>query len=207
MPTRTDQINDMLAALFPSRAMARLVIFFFVHSTERIHLRELRRRTALPSASLQRELRRLAGIGALRREDEGGRAYFFADRLHPAWRAWALLLRSAAAPEEVLREALAVAPGLIAAFIYGSSAHGGRDSRSDIDLFLLVEDPQAIGGVRERLSEVEFLLERPLDVVEYTPDLMRARLQGGNRFLQHVLAGPKLWIVGEPDAVPLPATA
>src|SRR5687767_138163 len=71
--------KSSLAALFPSMAMARLVIFFAVHPGARYHVRELSRLTGLSSASLQHELKRLAHMGALVREDEGARAYYRAD--------------------------------------------------------------------------------------------------------------------------------
>src|SRR5690606_42157871 len=109
MSNRTAASESTLASLFPSMAMARLVVFFAVHPSKRFHLRDLKRRTRLPSASLQRELRRLVSSGAIERADaEAGdkRVYFAANEGHDAWRAWTLLLRSVAAPADVLREAL-----------------------------------------------------------------------------------------------------
>jgi hypothetical protein len=91
------------ASLFPSMAMARLVVFFAVHPGQRFYLRDLGRRTRLSSASLQRELQRLVDAGAIeRRNGDAGdrRVYFAANEEHDAWRGWTLLLRSVAEPAD-----------------------------------------------------------------------------------------------------------
>lgn len=195
-----DGFRSTLSALFPSMAMARLVVFFAVHPGERFHLRALSRRTRIASASLQRELQRLVDMGALVRTEEQGRVYFSADEAHSAWRGWALLLRSSAAPEDVLREALVDAAGVTAAFVYGSTARGDARPESDIDVFLLLNDGAAAVPTRRTLSEAELLVGRPLDVVEYTPEVARERARSGNPFLKRVSIEPKAWLFGEPEA-------
>lgn len=202
MPIRITSSDSTLASLFPSMAMARLVVFFAVHPGERFHLRELKRRAQLSSASLQRELHRLVASGALLREEgEDARVYFTANEVHDAWRAWVLLLRSVAAPEDVLREALVNAPGLEGAFVYGSTVRGNTRPDSDIDLFLIVRDEAPARARRRQISEAEFLIGRPLDVVEYSAATARQRARSGNPFLSRVLAEPKTWVYGSPEAL------
>ncbi|MDQ3605708.1 MAG: nucleotidyltransferase domain-containing protein [Gemmatimonadota bacterium] len=184
--------------------MARLVVFFAVHPAQRFHLRELKRRSLLSSASLQRELRRLVESGAIeRRKDDGGdnRVYFAANEGHDAWRAWTLLLRSVAAPSDVLREALVDAPGIEGAFIYGSTVRGNTRPESDVDVFLIVREGQPTRACRRRLSETEFLIGKPLDVVEYSARMAQQRASSGSSFLSRVLAEPKTWVYGGPEAL------
>ena len=197
MDTSAAESPSSLAALFPSLAMARLVIFFAVRPGGRFHLRELMRRTCLSNASLQREMRRLVAVGAVVRHEDGGRVYFSADEAHDAWRGWILLLRSAAAPSDVLREALVDAQGLTGAFVFGSAARGDGRSDSDVDLFLLVDDEARIDPVRRQLGEAELLIGKPLDVVEYTTADARRRAGSGNAFLTRVLREPRRWIYGD----------
>lgn len=184
-------------------AMARLVVFFAVHPGQRFHLRDLSRRTRLPSASLQRELRRLVHIGAIERTTgtDDKRVYFAANEGHDAWRGWTLLLRSVASPADVLREALVDAPGIEGAFVYGSTVRGDSRPMSDIDLFLIIEDGEAAQARRRQLTETEFLIGKPLDVVEYSASLAQSRASAGNPFLQRVLSEPKTWVYGGPDAL------
>ena len=204
MSKRATASESALASLFPSMAMARLVVFFAIRPSQRFHLRDLKRRTRLSSASLQRELQRLVDLGAIHRGagDAGDRrVYFTANEGHDAWRAWTLLLRSGAAPADVLREALVDAPGVEAAFVYGSAARGDPRPESDIDLFLIVDDGQPSKARRRQLSETEFLIGRPLDVVEYDARVAQERADAGNPFLRRVLSQPKTWVYGGPDAL------
>ncbi len=206
MIQRSSPNKSSLAALFPSMAMARLVIFFAVHPGGRYHVRELSRLTQLSSASLQHELRRLMQMGALRREDENGRAYYRADEVHPVWHAWFLLLRASAHPIDVLREALVDAPGLDAAFIFGSTARGETRAGSDIDVFLIGSDEGRTEAVR-RLVEAEFLIGREVDVIGYDLTELSARLRSNNGFIRRVLAEPKEWVRGGFDLTELAEAA
>ncbi len=197
MPKRPSASTPSLATLFPSMAMARLVVFFAVHPGERFHLRELQRRTRLCSASLQRELQKLAEMGAVYREEEEGRVYFSANEEHGAWRAWTLLLRSAADPADVLREALVDAQGVEVAFVYGSAVRGDERTDSDVDVFLILDSESNPARFRRQLSNAELLIGKPLDVIEYTTVATRERALSGNPFLARVLAEPKAWLRGD----------
>ncbi|CAA9363717.1 MAG: hypothetical protein AVDCRST_MAG68-4667 [uncultured Gemmatimonadetes bacterium] len=207
MHTKFSGTESSLAALFHSKAMARLVVFFAVHPGQRFHLRDLMRRTRLSSASLQREMQSLLDIRAVRREEEEGRVYFSAVEEHDAWRAWMLLLRSAAAPADVLREALVDAAGVEAAFVYGSIARGDARTDSDVDLFLLLEHEDHPAQFRRQLSDAEFLIGRTLDVIEYTVAAARERARSGNPFLRRVLAEPKTWLRGDDQTLSRLVTA
>lgn len=196
--------RSTLASLFPSLAMARLVLFFILRSGQRFHLRELMRLTGLPSASVQAELRRLTDMGVLTRVREGRLAVYAADEAHPAWRAWMLLVRSCARPSDVLREALNGAAGLEQAFVFGSTVTGNADARSDLDVFL-VAGAEARCGAERLIAAAGLLIDRELDVIGYDREELGERIRSGNPFIQRVLAGPKEWILG--DAATLPETA
>jgi predicted nucleotidyltransferase len=198
MNRRESTGKSSLAALFPSMAMARLVIFFAVHPGARYHVRELSRVTGLSSASLQHELKRMAQIGALAREDEGGRAYYRADESHPVWRAWFLLLRASAHPVDVVREALVDASDLEGAFVFGSSVRGDTRPDSDIDVFLIGSD-RARTNAGYRLVEAELLVGRDVDVIGYDSDQLAARIRSNNGFIQRVLTEPREWVRGRID--------
>lgn len=207
MAKRPSNPTSSLTALFHSPAMARLVVFFATRAGERFHFRDLMRRTQLSNASVQRELQNLERMGAVSREEEEGRVYFSARDEHDAWRGWALLLRSAASPADVLREALVDSPGVEAAFVYGSCARGDARPDSDVDVFLLIDRDDRPTQVRRRLSEAELLIGRQLDVVEYTAATANDRVRSGNRFLKRVLAEPKAWLRGDAETFSRAVTA
>lgn len=206
MIIRSSPQKSSLAALFPSMAMARLVIFFAVHPGARYHVRELSRLTGLSSASLQHELKRVTGMGALVREDERSRTYYRADESHPVWHAWFLLLRASAQPIDVLREALIDAPGLEGAFIFGSTARGDTTPNSDIDVFLIGSDDARTEAGR-RLVEAEFLIGREVDMIGYDWSELLVRIRSNNGFIRRVFAEPKEWLRGCLDLTKLAGAA
>jgi predicted nucleotidyltransferase len=200
------KLQSTLGSLFPSMAMARLVVFFAVHPGERFHLRELRRRTGLSLASLQHELARMAFISALRREDEGNRSYYVADESHAAWRAWRTLLASSADPSDVLREVLVDASGIDGAFVFGSTARGEDRGGSDVDV-LLLGSAEARWAAGMRLIEAELLIGRTIDVIGYETEEFAERERTGNTFVRRVLSEPRRWLRGDAASVPLPEPA
>jgi predicted nucleotidyltransferase len=176
-----------LALFFSSLGLARLVIFFWVHPKQRFHLRDLMRRTGRSMASIQDALERMVEIGALRREDVGGRACYVADEGHPSWRAWVLLLRASGSFAEILREALIDAEGIEAAFVFGSQARGDTRPDSDVDLFLIGSEEARDGVVRDLLLEAEFLLGKELDVIGSDAEKLAARVRSGSSFVNRSL--------------------
>lgn len=194
---KTSSRGSTLATLFPSLAMARLVVFFLVHPGESFHLRELQRRTGLSSASIQKELASLTRIGALQRERSGRRTVLRADEQHPAWYAWMLLIRAAADPVDVLREAL-VDAAVDAAFVFGSVARGDATAESDLDVLLVGEPEQQRRAVR-LLGEAELITPRYLDVVAVERDTLSARARTTNGFARRVMDEPKRWLRGGPE--------
>ena len=197
MDIRSRAKYSSLVALFPSLAMARLVIFFIVHPGGRFHVRELQRRTRLSSASLQKELGRMWNVGALRCERERGRTVYFADEENDCWRAWMLLLRAGADPIDVLAEALVDVPGLDEAFVFGSFARAEAEDHSDLDLFLIgpVEERKR---AREILVDTGFILPRSLDVIGRDRDEFQVGAESKSGFLRRVATQPRRWVVGGP---------
>jgi len=172
------------------------VVFFLVHPGARFHLRELQRRTRLSSASLQKELGRLCGMGALRREREAGRTVYAADEDSGCWHAWMLLMRAGADPVDVVREALVDAPGLDLAFVFGSVARDEPLPDSDLDLFL-VGPPEERRRAMGLLVDVDLVLPRRLDVIGRDREELAAEAESG--FLRRVMDQPKRWLVGGPE--------
>ena len=193
MESLTQARSNTLAALFPSPAMARLVIFFLVHPGERFHLRELQRRARLSSASVQKELARLTAMGPVRREEADGRAYYQADEENGVWGGWMRLLLHGADPVDVIREALVDAPGLDAAFVFGSVARGTAQPESDLDVFLVGPRAERKRATR-LLGELGYFISRPVDVIGRESEQF-ARAE--ESFLQRVHAAPKIWVGGD----------
>ena len=194
---RLRKSDSLLASLLSSPALARLVAHFVLHPDQALHFRALQRHTAVPNRSLQTALARLEVLGVVTRRAEGRHVTFEADTAAPLWSALRQVVRNVADPTELLRDALADAPGIDAAFVYGSTARGNARPDSDLDLFVVgaLTDPS---GLAARTMEVSALLECEVNVSRYSRAELKERLHAGSPFLERVLAGSKRWVLGDP---------
>jgi len=188
-----------LAHAIFSDSQSRLYRWLFGHPDREFHLSELRRLTGLGSASLQRELNRLAAAGLIRSERVGNLRRFQADPQSPVHDELVSLARKTLGAEPVLREALQpLLPRLRAAWIYGSMAKQTDTARSDIDL-MMVGDDLRLADVLELLVPLEAELGRKINPTCYTPAEYDRRRGEPDSFVNRVLAQPILPLIGNTD--------
>lgn len=184
------------SALF-SDSQIRLFPWLFGQPERSYHLSELRRLTQLGSASLQRELNRLADAGLLLSERVGNLRCFKANPDSPIFPELVALTRKTLGTIPTLREALMpIAGKLKHAFIYGSVAKQTDTAQSDIDL-MLVGDDLSLNEVLTLLLPVETRLGRRINPNCYTPMEYSKRLAEADSFVNRVLAQPTLPLFGE----------
>lgn len=203
---------DALDALGVAPALGRIIRFYMARPGARPHQRLLQRALGLGSASVQRELKRLQGLGVIDAEQEGNRTVYSVVPDAPEWRALEELERTSTDPVPLVRDALVDVGGVLAAFVFGSVARGNHRQDSDIDLFVL----EGRGFERKRfyrqLSEVGLLLGREVNAMRYTPQDFGERLgdpsHAGRGFLREVVTGTKVWVAGSPsELAPIAAAA
>jgi predicted nucleotidyltransferase len=178
--------------------MARLLLHFVTHPDDPIHIRELRRLTGLGMGSLQAELKRLVRLELLSTKRDANRVLYRLETGHRRWQPFRSVLATTAEPAELLRAAFAGVEGVDAAFVFGSQARGDTRDDSDIDLFIIGRG-DVHHSISQPLTEIELLLQREIDVMEYTPE--RALGRKGSAFFQRVLAEPMLWVAGTPGTL------
>jgi len=96
---------SIATALF-SNSQSRVLQWLFGQPEREFHLSELRRLTGLGSASLQRELNRLAEAGLVHSEKVGNLRRFQANPDSPVYGELVALTRKTLGVEPLLREAL-----------------------------------------------------------------------------------------------------
>lgn len=186
--------------MLASGALARVVAHFVLRPGAALHFRALQRATGVSSRSLQQELARLEELGMVRGERAGRLVRYRAVDDHPRWRVLREMVRAFAAPAELLRAVVLGAPGVEAAFLYGSFAREGAvDEGSDVDVMVVgnVDEPETRFALGEGALEAAALLGREVNLTRYTPERLAARRARGGRFLRSVLEGPKEWLVGD----------
>lgn len=97
-----------------------------------------------------------------------------------------------------LREALARAPGIKAAFVYGSVANGRDTAASDIDLMVIGADV-TYADCFAGLLTAENLLKRPIHAQFVSAEDWRRKLARGSAFVTKVNARSKIFIFGSAD--------
>jgi predicted nucleotidyltransferase len=187
---------SIASALFTD-SQARVFLWLFGQPFRAFHLSELGRLTGLGSASLQRELNRLAEAGLVQSDRVGNLRCFQANPDSPVYSELIALVRKTISLEPLLREALLpLIPGLHAAWIYGSVAKQTDTAQSDIDVMLVGEN-LTLGEILERLIPLESQLGRKINPTIYSLADFQRRLAEPDSFVNRVLAQPILPLIGD----------
>lgn len=186
---------SIATALF-SDSQSRVFRWLFGQPSRQFHLSELRRLTGLGSASLQREINRLADAGLVHSERVGNLRCFQADPRSPVFNELIALTRKTLGVEPMLREALTpLVPDLKAAWIYGSVAKQTDTAKSDIDVMLIGEN-LPLARILEQLLPLEAQLGRKINPTCYSPAEFDHRRGDPDSFVNRVLALPVLPLIG-----------
>ena len=197
--------SDALTLLGVASSAVRILRYFLLRPTGAVHARHLQRVLNLGAASVQRDLERLLGLGALDRTQEGRLIRYRMVPASPLWTAFRILLGTAADPTTLVQDALRDVRGVQAAFVYGSTAKQTRGKDSDVDVFVVGDanvDRRALLG---QLAEAGALLKSEINTMRYTPQSLAERLNDSNHpgahFVREVLEGPKHWVAGDPESL------
>ena len=187
---------SIAAALF-SDSQSRVFRWLFGQPERSYHLNELLRLTGLGSASLQRELGKLAAAGLVRSEKVGNLRRFQANTESPVYEELAALTRKTLGAQPLLQEALEpIKEKLDLAFIYGSIAKGTDTAKSDVDVMVVGND-LLLSEVLKLLLPVESQLGRKINPTLFTPAEYKRRRVQKKSFLNRVLAQPVIPLIGE----------
>ena len=106
--------------------------------------------------------------------------------------------------EDALRQALTpLAARIDWAFVYGSMARAEAVSESDIDLMVIGQ--LGLAELTPVLRRAEQQVGRPINPTLYRPEEWNQKRQQGHPFLLQVLQGEKLFLLGNPDELAIPA--
>lgn len=175
-----------------------------LHPESSLHVRELARLTGASPGSLHRELRLLAEMGLLLRQEVGRQVHYRANTAHPVHAEMAQLLRKTAGLVDVLREALdPLGPKVELAFVYGSTANGTERAGSDVDLMVL--GTASFADLARVLAAAQSELSREVNSTLMTRREFADKLAARDGFACSVMKGEKLWLKGEDRDLAEPA--
>ena len=198
MGTRPTSLSD---ALF-SQTQKRVLAVLFGDPSRAFSTTEVIRRVAGGRGGVQRELARLAESGLVTVTPIGNQRHYRANRSSPIFDELCAIVMKTSGLGEPLRAALdPLAARIDLAVVYGSIARGEEQAVSDIDLLIVAHD-LSMEELFAALAPVEQTLGRKVHPAVYTREEYRRRVASRSPFLQKVLAGKHIVLMGNIDADP-----
>lgn len=177
---------------------AAVLSALLLHPNASLHVRELARLTGASPGSLHRELRTLADLGLLLRQEVGRQVHYRANPASPVFDELAGLLRKTAGLVDVLRDALAQLGSKVKlAFVYGSIAAGTERAGSDVDLMVL--GSAGFADLARALNSAQAALRRDVNPTVMTQRGFARKLAQGDGFARSVTKGARVWVIGGED--------
>jgi predicted nucleotidyltransferase len=186
--------SPILDALFPG-GRQEILAATLLSPDKDWYLSELAAHLATSPSSLQRELESLARTGILQRRQDGRRTYYRAETTSPVFEELRALLSKTAGIVPVLKsELVGFGDSIQWAAVYGSIARGEERTQSDVDLLIVgtVRMPDLLPA----LKRIERQFGREVNVTRYSEAEFRAKRRGRDHFLNSVLKGKLITIVG-----------
>ena len=182
-------------ALF-SKTRRAVLALLFGQPGKAFYTREIVAAAAAGASQVQKELDQLTRAGLLIREPRANQVYFRVNPAAPVFAELSGLVAKTFGIADIVRAALAPLYDLIdAAFIYGSVARNEHHANSDIDLFLVGEI--LLSQLALPLSEAEKRLGRAVSTTIFDRKEFAGRLKKRDHFISKVLAGPKIFLIGD----------
>jgi len=204
-PVSRRSTRKSLADALLTKTQQRVLRVLFGQPNRSFYASELIRDARTGSGAAQRELARLEGGGLIRARRIGNQKHYQANAESPLFAELRNIVLKTVGLAEPLRNALKpVAPGIRAAFVYGSVAKATDQAASDIDL-MIISDGLTYGEVFGALERVTRALGRKVNPTVYTTTGFSERARTENAFVTRVLEQPKLWVIGSENDLPIAA--
>jgi predicted nucleotidyltransferase len=204
LAARRSTRKSLADALF-TKTQQRVLRVLFGQPERSFYASELIRNAGTGSGAAQRELARLETSGLIVARRIGNQKHYQANAASPLFSELRNIILKTVGLAEPLRDALKPVSSVIrAAFVYGSVAKATDQAASDIDL-MVVSDSLTYGDVFDALDKVSSTLGRHVNPTVYSAAEFSKRARDENAFLTRVLDGPKVWVIGSENDLPIAA--
>ena len=190
-------MTKSLEKLFGSRTRARLLGWFFSHSGESYSVRQLASILGDDPSNLSREMARLEDLGILISFRERNLKRFHVNEHCSFGPELKGLIQKTTGLIGRLKAGLQNVKRIDFAFVYGSFAKGTENAGSDVDL-LIVGDVD-LDSLDRLFDGLEKAFGRTINYILYDKREYKAKKAGKDAFLQEVLRGDKIWVIGRGD--------
>ena len=189
--------RNRLADVLFGKGRGALLAFLYGHPDQSFFYRQITRQlTDVSAGTLQRELDTLSHLGLVDRSTVGKQVFYCANRNHPVFSELRALVAKTVGAIRVLQEALAsIADRISIAFVYGSMARQEERAESDIDI--LIVGSVSLEDVLRCIGDLERSLGRAVNPTVYGLAEFKTKLKSGNHFLNSVVQGEKIFLIGD----------
>lgn len=195
-----DAPTSLAEALFTT-TQQRVLGLLFGQPQRSFTVTELIAATGAGSGAAQREVAKLAESGLVTVQPIGNQKHYQANPYAPIFEELVGIMQKTVGLAVPLRNALAsLASQITAAFVYGSVAKRSDTANSDIDL-MIVSDTLGYADVVGALHPLIERMGREINPTIYSRAELAKRIKDGNAFVTRVLNQPKLWLIGDKDAL------
>lgn len=197
---RTEKAKDnALTVLFNKTCMLLLSLFY--NNTEKsYYLREVVRKIGIGSGTVQREIAKLVSADLIIRQTNGKQVYYRANTKSRVFDEIRGLTIKTFGLADIIKDALSPLSNKINyAFIYGSQIDGTATTGSDIDLMV-------VGKVNEMelhkaINKAEGKLGKTINYSLFTLDEFKKRGKEKKGFIERIVAGKKIILIGEENEI------
>ncbi len=197
---KSKQPTSLIDALFTS-TQQKVLGLTYGNPEKRFFATEIISLVGAGSGAVQRELAKLTQGGILSLDQSGKQKFYSANSESPIFSELRQIILKTVGLIEPIQNALAPLKNRMSlAMIFGSVANNSDRSSSDIDLFI-VSDELSLSAVYEALAAAEQTLQRKISPVLYTKREVEQQRTQQNHFVKRILAGPRIVVFGDPDAI------
>jgi len=194
MSTKDPALSDLLFGQIRGRILALL----YGWHDKAFYVRQIARHVDASAGSVRRELEKLAAVGLLTRTSLGNQVFYQANQVNPIFAEMRTLVNKTVGIFNVLLSSLERISGQITvALVYGSVARQTETAQSDVDL--LIVGSVGLDDVLACLAQAETTLGRAINPTIYSVAEFTRKLNQGNHFLNAVVEGPKVFLIGNED--------
>ena len=198
---RTGRPTTSLGDALFSGTRQRVLGLLFGNPARSYYAKELIRLAAGGAGAVQRELERLSQSGLVTVRPIGNQKHYQANAESPVFAELCAVARKTFALADPLREALApLAARIEAAFVYGSVAKREDTAASDVDL-MVIADKLSYGELLAALEPLTDTIGRRVNPTVLSRREWARRLGARSTFATRLMAQPKIWVVGNEDAL------
>jgi predicted nucleotidyltransferase len=194
MSTGQTGVSDVLFGRIRGAVLALL----YGHADTSFYARQVARQINASPGVVQQELKKLAAVDLIIRKPSGHQVFYQANQRNPLFPEMQSLVNKTVGIFHVLRSAVEPLSNKITlAFVYGSLAR--QEEKADSDIDLLVIGNASLDEVLGRFPDAETTLGRTVNPVIYSAAEFKEKLKDGNHFLNAVLRGSKIYLIGDED--------